>query len=93
MTEHTAVSRGEHLLLITACLFIIIAGLKLAAPLMVPLLLSAFVAIVCLPPLYFLLNKGVNVTVSVFIVTGSLVLLGLLVSLFVGTAVADFSNN
>ncbi|MDQ7003363.1 MAG: permease, partial [Ghiorsea sp.] len=62
MVEPTPVSRGEHILLITACIVIIVAGLKLAAPLLVPILLSAFVAIVCLPPLYFLLNKGVNVS-------------------------------
>ncbi|MDQ6978086.1 MAG: AI-2E family transporter [Ghiorsea sp.] len=93
MTNPTPVSRGEHILLITACIVIIIAGMKLAAPLLVPILLSAFVAIICLPPLYFLLGKGVNVTASVFMVTGSLVLVGLLVSLFAGSAVADFSKN
>ncbi len=93
VAESTPVSRGEHILLITACIVIIVAGLKLAAPLFVPILLSAFIAIICLPPLYFLLNKGMNVTLAVFVVTGSLVLLGLLVSLFAGSAVADFSKN
>ncbi len=93
MKTPTSVSRGEHILLITACIIIIIAGLKLAAPLMVPLLLSAFVAIICLPPLYFLLNKGINVTAAVFMVTGLVVCLGLLVSLFAGSAIADFSQN
>ncbi|WP_038250520.1 AI-2E family transporter [Ghiorsea bivora] len=93
MAQPTPVSRGEHILLITACLIIIVVGLKLAAPLMVTLLLSAFVAIICLPPLYFLLNKGVNVSIAVFIVVGSLILIGLLVSLFAGSAIADFSRN
>ena len=93
MAQPTPVSRGEHILLITACIVIIIAGLKLAAPLFVPILLSAFIAIICLPPLYFLLNKGMNVTLAVFVITGSLVLLGLLISLFTGTAIADFSKN
>ena len=72
MTNPTPVSRGEHILLITACIVIIVAGMKLAAPLLVPILLAAFVAIICLPPLYFLLGKGVGVTPAVFIVTGSL---------------------
>ncbi len=93
MAEPTPVSRGEHILLIAACIVIIVAGMKLAAPLLVPILLSAFVAIICLPPLYFLLNKGVNVSVAVFTITGSLVLIGLLVSLFAGSAIADFSHN
>ncbi len=93
MAEPTPVSRGEHILLITACIIIIVAGLKLAAPLMVTLLLSAFIAIICLPPLYYLLNKGVRVSIAVFIVVGSLILIGLLVSIFAGTAVADFSKS
>jgi len=93
VAETTPVSRGEHILLITACIVIIVAGLKLAAPLLVPILLSAFVAIICLPPLYFLLNKGIHVTAAIFMVTGSLVLLGLLVSLYAGAAIADFSHN
>ncbi|MDQ6984010.1 MAG: AI-2E family transporter [Ghiorsea sp.] len=93
MTNPTPVSRGEHILLITACIVIIVAGMKLAAPLLVPILLAAFVAIICLPPLYFLLGKGISVTPAVFIVTGSLVLIGLLISLYTGSAVADFTNN
>ncbi len=93
MAEPKPVSRGEHILLIAACIVIIVAGMKLAAPLLVPILLAGFIAIICLPPLYFLLNKGVNVTVAVFLVTGSLVLISLLVSLYAGTAIADFSKN
>ncbi|MDX8381664.1 MAG: AI-2E family transporter [Ghiorsea sp.] len=93
MATPTPVNRSEHILLIAACITIIVAGLKLAAPLFVPILLSAFVAIICLPPLYFLLNKGLNVTASVFIITGTLICISLLVSLFAGTAIADFSHN
>lgn len=93
MTKPTPVSKGEHILIVAACLVIVIAGLKAAAPLMVPVLLAAFLAIICLPPLYFLLGKGFNTTVSVFIVTGTLLLLGLLISLFAASAVTDFSNN
>ncbi|MDQ7003437.1 MAG: AI-2E family transporter [Ghiorsea sp.] len=93
MNNPTPVSRGEHILLIAACIVIIVAGMKLAASLLVPILLSAFIAIICLPPLYFLLGKGMAVTPAVFVVTGSLVLTSLLVSLYTGSAVADFTNN
>ncbi len=93
MVESSPVSRGSHFLLIAACIVIIIAGLKAAASLMVPILLAAFLAIICLPPLYFLLNRGLGATAAVFIVTGTLLCLGLLVSLFAASAVADFSNN
>jgi AI-2 transport protein TqsA len=85
--------QGEHTLIIIACIIIIIAGLKLSAPMMVPILLSAFLAIICLPPLYFLLNRGLNATAAVFIIAGSLLVIGLLLSMFAGSAVVDFSNN
>ena len=92
MSDYSS-SRGEHILIITACIVIIIAGLKLAASLMVPLLLSAFLAIICLPPLFFLMQKGIGVTPAVTIVTVTMMLLGLVISLFAAAAVADFSNN
>ncbi|MDX8383006.1 MAG: AI-2E family transporter [Ghiorsea sp.] len=90
---HSETSKGEHMLIISACLVIIIAGLKTAGPLLVPVLLSAFLAIICLPPLYFLLNKGLGVTSAVLGVTSGLLLLGILVSVFAGAAIADFSHN
>ena len=93
MSDQKNIGKGEHILIITACIIIIIAGLKAAASLMVPLLLSAFLAIICLPPLYFLMQRGLGVTTSVAIVTVSLLSTGLLVSLFAASAVADFSNN
>ncbi len=85
--------RSEHILIVCACLVIIIAGFKTAAPVLVPVLLSAFLAIICLPPLYFLINKGLAVISAVAVVILSLLLLGFLVSAFAGAAIADFSNN
>lgn len=93
MPHQENIGKGEHILIIIACIIIIIAGIKAAASLMVPLLLSAFLAIICLPPLYFLMQRGLGVTTSVTIVSISLLSTGLLVSLFAASAVADFSNN
>lgn len=86
-------SKGEHILITLACLIIIIAGLKTAASLLVPLLVAAFLAIVCLPPLYFLLRKGFGTASAVSTITISLLILGLLLAIFAGASVADFSNN
>jgi len=86
-------SKGEHVLIILACLVIVIAGLKTAAPLFVPLLVSAFLAIICLPPLYFLLRRGFSTTIAVSTITLGLLILGLLLAIFAGASVADFSNN
>ncbi len=43
-----------------AALVVILAGLKLATPLVVPLLLAAFLAIVSAPLLFWLTRRGVN---------------------------------
>ncbi|OIP99285.1 MAG: hypothetical protein AUK35_08305 [Zetaproteobacteria bacterium CG2_30_46_52] len=86
-------SKGEHVLIILACLVIVIAGLKSAAPLFVPLLVSAFLAIICLPPLYFLLRRGFSTAIAVSTITLGLLILGLLLAIFAGASVADFSNN
>ncbi|MDQ6994646.1 MAG: hypothetical protein Q9M18_03525, partial [Mariprofundaceae bacterium] len=48
------------LLLSLACLMIVIAGIQAAASVLIPLLLSLFMACICLPPLRFLLDKGVS---------------------------------
>ena len=86
-------SKGEHVLIILACLVIAIAGLKSAAPLFVPLLVSAFLAIICLPPLYFLLRRGFSTAIAVSTITLGLLILGLLLAIFAGASVADFSNS
>lgn len=86
-------SRSEHMLIILACLVIIIAGLKAAATVLLPLIFSAFVAIICLPPLYLLKNKGWSTGISIGFITLSLLGLGLLLFIFVGSSIADFSNN
>jgi len=51
--------RGIKGLLIAAAFVIIVAGLKLAAPLIVPFLLAAFIATLSYPIVRWLLDKGV----------------------------------
>jgi AI-2 transport protein TqsA len=45
----TSFSPSARAVIVTAALFIIIAGMKLAAALLVPLLLSVFIAVICFP--------------------------------------------
>ncbi|MDF1584508.1 MAG: hypothetical protein RQ733_08905 [Methyloprofundus sp.] len=48
----------------------IIAGMKAAAPILNPLFLSIFSAVICLPPLAWLNNKGISSSLAVFLVVG-----------------------
>jgi len=76
-----------------ACLVIVMAGIQAAASVLIPLLLSLFMACICLPPLRYLLDKGVPSTWAIALVMMGLVLLGVFVATFAGASVADFSQN
>ncbi len=85
--------KGMSFLISVAAFVIIIAGMQAAAPILVPFLLAAFVAIICLPPLRWFMAKGISPAISILILTLSIVFLGMLTGMFVGASVADFTNN
>lgn len=84
---------GALIILNLAAFVIVVAGLKAAASLFVPLLLSIFIAIVSAPAIYWLKSKGIGQTVSlllvVFLVSMTLIGIGTLVA----TSISDFSNS
>jgi len=88
-----AVARSQTVLLTAAALVIIIAGLQAAASLIVPFLLAAFLAIICLPTLNWLISHKVPDTLAVLAITLGLLLLAALVTAFAGASLADFSHN
>jgi len=59
-----------------ASFIIIVAGMRAAAPLIVPFLLSAFIAIICIPPLLWLQSKKVPQFLSVIIIVIAIVIFG-----------------
>ncbi|MDQ6995724.1 MAG: AI-2E family transporter, partial [Mariprofundaceae bacterium] len=67
--------------------------IQAAASVLIPLLLSLFMACICLPPLRFLLDKGVSSAWAITLVMIGLVVLGLFIATFAGASVADFSQN
>lgn len=89
MSEHEF-SRTARGILTLAALVVVIAGMREAAPLLLPFLVSAFLALICAAPLFWLKGKGVPSVLAVLMVV--LVLLGLisLVGVLVGTSLSDF---
>ncbi len=81
------------MLIAAAAFVVVIAGMQAAASLLVPFLLAAFVAIICLPLLNFLIKKQFSAGLSVLIITLAIVLIGVVVGAFVGSSLADFSHN
>ncbi len=80
-------------LVTAAALVVVIAGLQAAKALLVPFLLAAFIAIVCLPPLAFLRRHGWPDSLAILGIALALVLAIVLIGAFVGASVADFTRN
>ncbi len=76
-----------------AAIVILIAGMKAAASLFVLLLLAVFIAIICLPALHFLMQHRFPPSLAIFTVTAGLICASILVGMFAGSSVADFSRN
>ncbi|MGB0721010.1 MAG: AI-2E family transporter [Gammaproteobacteria bacterium] len=86
-------SKTAQALIILAAFIIVVAGLKTAAPILVPFLLSGFIAIIAAPPMFWLTRRGVPKGVSLLIVVCAVLLMGGLVGLIFGTSVDDFTRN
>ncbi|MCW9023223.1 MAG: AI-2E family transporter [Gammaproteobacteria bacterium] len=82
-----------HYLVATAALIVIFAGLRTVAPILIPFLLSVFIAIMCLSPLHWLQQHKVPTALAVLIVITALILILLLLGVFVGTSLTDFTRS
>ncbi len=77
-------------LLGAAAVVIIIGGLKLAAPLVVPFLLAAVLATILIPPMNWLTNRRVPLPLAMLILSLGLVLIWIPLAAIVGAAFDDF---
>jgi len=75
-----------------ASLVIVIAGLKLAAPVIVPLLFSVFVSIIAIFPLFWLYKKGINKYVAISVLIFAIIFTGLTFTFILGTSINKFVN-
>ena len=80
------------LVALAACM-IVIAGLKAASTLVVPILLAGFLAIICLPLLRFLTKRGVPEGVGLLLILTLIVVIWFVAVMLVGTAVSGFTTN
>jgi len=89
----TGPSRALRTLYAAAAFVVVVAGIQLAAPLLVPLLLSIFIAIVCAPVLTWLKSKRVPVVLALVIVIAGLMLIALGFIVLMGSSINSFSQN
>ena len=89
MTTDTAPTR-LNVLLVAAAAVIVIAGLKAAAIILIPLLLAVFISIINIPFLRWMVNKRVPKGLAVALIILLLVLIMLSVASFLGGTVNAF---
>ncbi len=78
--------------LITAAAFVIlVAGMREAHDILVPFLLSGFIAIIAAPALFFLTERRIPPIVALLLVIAVIVAVGILFGVLVGQSVDDFS--
>jgi predicted PurR-regulated permease PerM len=88
----TEKSQTTMFILTIAALVIIVAGMKAAQAIIIPFLLSGFIAIICGPPLVWLRKKGLPTVLAILVVILGVSLLTLLITALIGSSVNDFSQ-
>ena len=85
--------RTSQVIVTVAGCIVIIAGMKAATVILVPFLLSAFIAIISTPPMFWLQRKGLPSGLAVFLVVAATVGFVMLVGALVGQSITDFTKD
>lgn len=87
------ISLAARFLLYGAAFVILVAGMKAAAPLLVPFLLAVFIALICAPPIAWLKAHRVPGGAAIVVMVLGIVLGAGLVGTLVGTSIVDFRGD
>jgi predicted PurR-regulated permease PerM len=85
------IPQGSRILLTMAAFIVVVAGVREARELLVPFLLSAFIAIIAAPPLFYLKHKKIPTGIALALVIGLVVIAALMLGVLVGNSIDDFS--
>lgn len=83
-------STAARFILFGAAFVIVVAGLKAAEPLLVPFLLSVFIALICSPLLVWLKSRRVPSGLAILLIVLGVVCLGAIVGAVVGSSIREF---
>lgn len=93
MSDQTTWGRGSRFLLTSGAFVLLVAGLREAAPIIVPFLLAIFLAIICGPAFFWLKKRGLPPVAAVMTVLLGVIGLELLLGAFVGSSIDTFIQN
>ncbi|MFT7224065.1 MAG: AI-2 transport protein TqsA [Cellvibrionaceae bacterium] len=86
-------SPASRFLLILAAFVVVVAGMRAAESLLVPFLLSLFIAIIVTPLLSWLNGRGLPNLISIVFVIILVVIFGLIIGAIVGSSINSFSED
>ncbi|MBX2857868.1 MAG: AI-2E family transporter, partial [Cellvibrionaceae bacterium] len=72
---------------------VVVAGMRAAESLLVPFLLSLFIAVICTPPLNWLRKQGLPNWLAMLCVVASIFVGGLVIGAIVGSSINDFRSD
>ena len=81
------------MLLTAAAFVVVVAGMRAAESIVVPFLLSVFIAIISAPPLFWLEHKGLPRWLALLIVIAVIIAVGIGVTTLVGNSIREFSRD
>ena len=88
----TSLDSGLRVLLCSACVIVIVAGLKASGPVLVPIIVALFLSLLCIPPMSRLMKMGVPESLAILIVMTLATVVVLLVTMVVGNSVQEFQG-
>jgi len=91
MNKAITIPQGSKILLTMAAFVVVVAGVREARELLVPFLLSAFIAIIAAPPLFYLKRKNIPSPIALGSVVGVVVIAAIMMGVLVGSSIDDFS--
>jgi len=84
-------NRVQKFLLTAAAFVVVVAGMREAQDILVPFLLSLFIAIIVAPLLNWLRSKGIPTGIAILLIVLLILLAGFLIAVLVGSSLTDFS--
>ena len=93
MNELSPKPTATQMLITIAAFVIVIAGMRAANVLLVPFLLSGFIAIISSPPLFWLKDKGLPTWLALVIVIIIILSIGLLLAGMIGSSITAFTRD
>ncbi len=85
-------SPAAQFLLMAAAFMVVVAGMRAAEAILVPLLVAGFLAIISASPVFWLRQKGIPAPLAACLVVLGVLGLGFLFILIVGSSLEDFSR-